>query len=66
MSLSSSSSFSTYIAPTKHILSQAHLAAFQRSQSHTDILGFIDNLNQSIVGIKTTQSGAGSDVSRRT
>jgi methylaspartate ammonia-lyase len=58
----SGSSSDVYQIPTKRILSQAHLAAFQRSQTHTDILRFIDNLNTSIIGIKTTQVGSGTDV----
>lgn len=49
-------------APTKHIFSAAHLAAFQRSQSHDDILAFIDALNASVVGVKLTQAGEGSTV----
>ena len=52
-----------YITPTKHILSPAHLAAFQRSQTHTDLLSFIDDLNDSVVGVKLTEAGEGSEVS---
>ena len=53
----------TYAPPTKHIFSAAHLAAFQRSQSHHDILAFIDALNASVVGVELTQAGEGSTVS---
>lgn len=52
----------THAPPTKHIFSAAHLAAFQRSQSHHDLLAFIDALNASVVGVKLTQRGQGSSV----
>ncbi|WVW79685.1 serine/threonine-protein phosphatase 2A activator 2 [Kwoniella bestiolae CBS 10118] len=51
----------SYIPPTKYILSKAHLAAFQRSQTHQDILDFVDDLNEAIVGKKLTEAGEGSE-----
>ncbi|WVQ83513.1 serine/threonine-protein phosphatase 2A activator 2 [Cryptococcus sp. DSM 104549] len=54
----------SYIIPTKHILSKAHLAAFQRSATHDDILRFIDDLNESIVGRKLRDAGEGSEQQR--
>lgn len=54
----------SYIPPTKHILSKAHLAAFQRSRAHDDILTFIDQLNDSIIGVKLTQATVASEVRR--
>lgn len=51
------------MVPTKRILSKAHLAAFERSPAHADILAFIDGLNESIVGKKLSDKGEGSEVS---
>lgn len=52
-----------FVVPTKRILSKAHLAAFQRSPAHADILGFIDTLNERVVGVKLSEQGEGSEVS---
>jgi hypothetical protein len=52
----------SYIPPRKHILSTAHLSAFRRSSAYTDIVGFVDKLNDSVVGEKLTEAGGGSDV----
>lgn len=49
--------------PTKRILSKAHLAAFARSPAHAEILGFVDSLNDSIIGKKLTEAGEPSAVS---
>lgn len=54
---------STYVVPTKHILSRAHLDAFLRSPAHDQIVGFIDALNDAIVGKKLSEAGEGSEVS---
>ncbi|WWD16798.1 serine/threonine-protein phosphatase 2A activator 2 [Kwoniella shandongensis] len=51
----------SYILPTKHILSKAHLAAFQRSKTHAEIVQFIDDLNEAIVGKNLTDAGEGSE-----
>lgn len=53
-----------YVVPTKHILSKAHLAAFERSPAHAAIMGFIDALNASIVGKKLSEAGPGNAVSQ--
>ncbi|ODN98014.1 serine/threonine-protein phosphatase 2A activator 2 [Cryptococcus amylolentus CBS 6273] len=50
-----------YQVPVKRILSKAHLAAFQRSQAHKDILSFIEDLNTSVVGKKLSEAGEGSE-----
>ncbi len=47
----------------KRILSPAHLAAFGRSNTHTQIIGFISTLNERILGKKISEAGEGSDVS---
>jgi hypothetical protein len=52
-----------YTIPIKRILSKVHLAAFARSPAHDDILGFIDTLNESIVGKKLSEKGEPSEVS---
>lgn len=54
---------SGYQVPIKRILSKVHLAAFERSPAHADILGFIDTLNESIVGKKLSEKGEPSKVS---
>lgn len=56
----------SYAPPTKRILSQAHLRAFQRSPTHRDIVSFIDALNESIVGKKLQDAGEPSSVRHRT
>ena len=38
--------------PRKQILSQAHLDAFRQSTACEDILGFIDELNTAVIGVK--------------
>ena len=48
---------------TKHILTKAHLEAFQASQTHKDIVVTVEELNASIVGIKLGQAGQASSVS---
>lgn len=52
-----------YVVPTKHILSKAHLEAFNRSPAHDAIMGFIDALNASIVGRKLSECPQPNDVS---
>ncbi|WVN90512.1 serine/threonine-protein phosphatase 2A activator 2 [Cryptococcus depauperatus CBS 7841] len=52
---------SSYLQPTKHILSKAHLSAFQRSKTHNDIVDFIDELNAVVVGRKLSEAGNGSN-----
>lgn len=47
--------------PVKRILSKEHLEAFKASPTYLDILGFVDDLNQAVVGEKLTD-GAGSTV----
>jgi serine/threonine-protein phosphatase 2A activator len=59
------SASTSYLPPTKHILSAAHLAAFQRSKTHAEIVDFVEQLNDSIVGRKLSDAGDGSEVSRR-
>lgn len=48
--------------PVKQILSSTHLAAFQRSATHQELLSFITDLNESIVGKKLSDAGEGSEV----
>ncbi|OCF34525.1 serine/threonine-protein phosphatase 2A activator 2 [Kwoniella heveanensis BCC8398] len=59
-----SSSTSPYIPATKHILSKAHLEAFQRSKTHQDIIDFVEELNEDIVGKKLSEAGEGSERTR--
>ncbi|BEJ11223.1 hypothetical protein CspHIS471_0106450 [Cutaneotrichosporon sp. HIS471] len=51
----------SYVVPTKHILSKAHLAAFERSPAHDELMAFIDALNASIVGRKLSEAGVGNE-----
>lgn len=46
--------------PRKRILSKQHLEAFQASQTHSDVIGFIEELNASIIGLKLSQAGPSS------
>lgn len=48
--------------PRKRILSPAHLAAFKTSDTYKDIVGFVEELNASIVGKKLSDSKAESPV----
>lgn len=48
---SSSSSFQT---PVKRLFTPEDLTAFQESQTHADVLGFIADLNKAILGVKLT------------
>lgn len=52
-----------YVVPQKYIFSKAHLEAFTRSKTHDAILGFIDELNDEIVGAKLSEAGEPSEVS---
>jgi serine/threonine-protein phosphatase 2A activator len=49
--------------PTKRIVSKAHLDAWLSSSTHSDVVQFISDLNESIVGIKLGDTVAESDVS---
>jgi serine/threonine-protein phosphatase 2A activator len=42
----------SYDAPQKRILTPEQLVAFQSSQTHQDIVSYIETLNESVVGIK--------------
>ncbi|OWZ74556.1 serine/threonine-protein phosphatase 2A activator 2 [Cryptococcus neoformans Bt85] len=64
MSTPKPSPSASYTIPAKHILSKAHLAAFQRSKTHSEIFGFIEELNEDIVGKKLTEAGQGSERTR--
>lgn len=63
--MSDPSSIDSFIRPVKKILSPAHLAAFQRSSTHRELLEFITDLNESIVGKKLSNAGQGTEVSFR-
>ncbi|KAK4054252.1 Serine/threonine-protein phosphatase 2A activator 2 [Microbotryomycetes sp. JL201] len=42
--------------PTKRIISRAHLQAFLESETHADLCRFIEELNDSVVGVKLTDT----------
>ncbi|KAL7408903.1 hypothetical protein BDY24DRAFT_367538 [Mrakia frigida] len=52
--VASSSSSSTFAVPYKAIVTQSHLKAFQESSTHSEVLSFIHELNDSIQGVKLT------------
>lgn len=52
----------SYLIPNKRILSPAHLAAFTRSRSHNEIIGFVNVLNANIIGRTLSEAGEGSEV----
>lgn len=45
----------TYETPTKRILSNVQLDDFQRSRTHTDIVTFIEQLNDAVINVKLTE-----------
>lgn len=42
--------------PAKRILSAAHLEAFQRSETHAQVITFVTELNDALVGIKISDA----------
>lgn len=43
-----------FIHPRKVILSKEQLAHFQQSKTHADILSYVEDLNEAVVGVKLT------------
>lgn len=58
--MTESGSSSSSSLPRKRILSKQHLEAFQASPTHADVIGFIEELNGSIVGLKISEAGPSS------
>ncbi|KAM0789454.1 hypothetical protein ACM66B_000276 [Microbotryomycetes sp. NB124-2] len=48
--------------PTKRIISRAHLQAFLESETHSDLCTFIEQLNDSVIGVKLTDTVQSSPV----
>lgn len=48
--------------PRKAILTPSQLAYFQTSKTYQDIVGFIEGLNERVVGVKLTDECAQSPV----
>lgn len=46
----------TFKIPTKLILSSVQLEDFQNSQTHTNIVTFVEQLNESVISVKLTDS----------
>ncbi|KAH0831309.1 Phosphotyrosyl phosphatase activator [Lanmaoa asiatica] len=44
----------TFKIPTKHILSSGQLEDFQNSQTHANLVTFIEQLNESVINVKLT------------
>lgn len=42
----------TYEVPTKAIITPAQLEQFQQSATHSRVLGYIETLNEAVVGVK--------------
>jgi len=49
--------------PTKRIVSKAHLDAWLTSSTHSELVNFVEELNESVVGIKLSGEIVESDVS---
>lgn len=49
-------------APTKRIISRAHLQSFLDSPTHQDLVDFLEELNESVVGLKLTEEVEESEV----
>lgn len=45
----------TFKVPTKHILSSIQLEDFQTSETHANIVTFVEQLNESVINVKLTQ-----------
>jgi len=58
-----SMSVTTPILPTKRIVSKAHLDAWLSSSTHQDVVKFVEDLNESVVGVKLTDQVPESEVS---
>lgn len=56
----------SYKPPRKAILTKEQLQYFQESQTHKDIVAYIEILNESVVGSKLTDECSMSKVSLRT
>jgi len=41
-----------YYTPTKEILTKSQLEQFQQSATHSQLLAFIERLNEAVVGVK--------------
>jgi hypothetical protein len=52
--------------PEKKILSPEQLVAFQASKTHTEIMVYIQDLNDAVVGVKLSDPCAASEVSLST
>lgn len=52
----------SFQSPRKAILTPDQLAHFQQSKTHQDIIGFIEELNERVVGVKLTDECALSPV----
>jgi serine/threonine-protein phosphatase 2A activator len=48
--------------PVKRILSPAHLAAYKRSETHSELVTFVETLNGRIQGVTLSQAGEPSAV----
>lgn len=49
--------------PNKRIISRHHLQTFLASQTHTDLVNFLTELNESVCGLKLTDEVIESEVS---
>lgn len=49
-------------APTKVILTPAHLAFFQESDTYKNIISYVESLNQAVLGAKLTDECSQSQV----
>ena len=54
---------SAYIVPRKCILSKEQMEAFQASKTHEGVIGYIETLNEAVVGVKLTDDCEVSEVS---
>lgn len=59
------SEITEFETPRKEILSKEQLEQFQQSTTHSQILAFIQRLNDAVVGVKLTDTCNESDVRER-
>ena len=61
---SESKSMSSYRVPTKGIVTQEQLQVFQNSDTYNIIVTYVERLNESVIGVKSTEPCEESQVSK--
>lgn len=59
------SDLASFSTPRKYILSKEQLEAFQASNTHNEIISYIESLNDSVIGVKLSDECTESPVSKQ-